>query len=318
MLCLAFGFPTIKNLELERDSRSCTQVTAMAEKKLSLPARKNLRDNEEKKKENLTRIEGITGKSSVEFALKDEVKVAEALAKNGYTDRLGEIFYSSYLEQLAECLEKLCDNPHTKSALNQKWVSNKIYFEIDEKAPSYQNVDFPKGDLRIFCTSDRVWSNLGELGAEIPLLLTSEVFGASLSLKSSQNIRKYEEEGKAQLAAIGAAIGRGGPVNFVVEDIKAVDAAINKAGGYDNKIGEIIWGSYLTSLAEKLTSLCADDMVKEAIGDAFKGNLIFKLDPKAEGYQHCKFVGGNLEMSCNPAKIWVNMGELGNDIEGQL
>jgi len=167
------------------------------------------------------------------------------------------------------------------------------------------------------CKPDNIWSNISSLGADIPDQLTSEYNGVTLSLKSAQNIREYEEKAQVHLAAIGTAIGRGGPVNFVVEDIPGVDTQLNK-NGYNNRIGEVIWEAYLSQISSKLTSLCGDDMVKEAIGDSFKNNLIFKLDAKCEGYQNSKFADGNLVMFCKPDRIWSNLSSLGDDIEKQL
>lgn len=284
---------------------------------LSLKSAANLRDNEAKRDEHLGRIATATGKSAVEFAFANIKQLDADCATRGYENRIGEVFYDSYLNQLADSLTKLCENEDAKGALNRKWTSSKIIFEEDAKASGYQVVNFPGGDLRVSCKPDNIWCNLSYLGEDIPNQLTADIHGVTLSLKSVQNIKEYEEKAGTYLEAIGTAIGRGGPVGFVVEDIKGVDAAMT-ARGYENRMGEVIWDSYLNQISSKLTSLCADDMVKEAIGDSFKNNLVFKLDPKAEGYQNCKFEGGNLVMSCKPDNIWCNLSYLGEDIEKQL
>lgn len=284
---------------------------------LSLKSSSNLRENVEKMNEHLATIATATGKSGLEFSFKDIKAVDAQLAKSGYEHRIGEVFYATYLQYLAECLTKLCADASSKVALNQKWTSNKIFFETDLKAPTYQNVNFPGGDLRMSCKPDNIWTNISYLGNDIPDQLTSEYGGVTLSLKSAQNIREYEEKGQVHLATIGTAIGRSGPVTFVVEDIKGVDAQLNK-NGYNNRIGEVLWEAYLNQIAGKLKTLCGDDMVKEAIGDSFKNNLIFRTEPKCEGYQNCKFADGNLVMFCKPDNIWTNLSYLGEDIEKQL
>jgi len=284
---------------------------------LSLKSASNLRQHVEKRDEYLATIATATGKSGLEFNFKDVKGLDAQLKKNGYENRIGEVFYGNYLQYLAEYLTKFCADEFSKTAINQKWTSNKIFFETDAKAPTYQNVNFPGGDLRLSCKPDNIWSNISSLGADIPDQLTSEYKGVTLSLKSAQNIREYEEKAQVHLATIGTAIGRGGPVTFVVEDIPGVDTQLNK-NGYNNRIGEVIWEAYLSQIASKLTSLCGDDMVKEAIGDSFKNNLIFKLDAKCEGYQNSKFADGNLVMFCKPDRIWSNLSSLGDDIEKQL
>jgi len=283
---------------------------------LSLKSAADLRKYEEQEKEHLASIEKATGKTGLEFSFKNIKAVDAQLNKNGYNNRIGEVFYDAYLRQLAETLTKLCENEEAKTSLNRKWVSNKIYFELDGKTEGYQQVTFPGGDLRMACKPDNIWTNISYLGNDIEDQLVSDIHGVQLSLKSAQNIREYETKAADLLAKIGTALGRGAPT-FVVEDLKGVDEALNK-NGYNNRVGEVIWGAYLEQISSKLTSLCADDMVKEAIADSFKNNLVFKLEPKCEGYQNCKFKDGNLVMFCTPGNVWTNISYLGEDIEKQL
>lgn len=284
---------------------------------LALTGSKNLKEYEGKRDEYLQTIGAAVGRTGLEFVFKDLKALDAQMKKNGYEDRLGEVFYGSYLQQLAEFVTKLCENDQAKEAFARKWTTKRILFETDAKAQGYQEITFPNGDLRIACKPDSIWTNIGQLGDNVVDQLTSTILGTSLSLKSAQNIREYDEKAQGYLAQIGTAIGRTGPINFTVEDIKGVDAALNK-NGYNNRLGEVIWGSYLEQISSKLTSLCADDMVKEAIAGAFTKNLVFKLDPKAAGYQNCKFDAGNLVMFCKPDSVWTNISTLGEDIEKQL
>jgi len=283
---------------------------------LPLKSAANLRENEEKMVEYLAAIGNATGKSGLEFSFKDIKAVDAQLKKNGYENRIGEIFFANYLQNLSDYLTKFCADEHAKAALNQKWLSNKILFELDQKAPTYQSVNFPGGDLRLSCKPDNIWTNISYLGEDIPDQLTSEYNGVVLSLKSAQNVREYEEKSQSHLERIGTALGRGKP-SYTVTDLKQIDAALTK-NGYANRVGEVIYEAYVSQIADKLTSLCADDMVKEAIADSFKNNLVFKLEPKCEGYQNCKFADGNLVMFCKPDNIWTNLSSLGDDIEKQL
>jgi len=283
---------------------------------LPLKSAANLRKHLEKTNEHLATIATATGKSGVEFGYKDIKAVDAQLKKNNYESRLGEI-QAVYLQTLAESLTKLCAHASAKTAINQKWTSSKIYFELDPKAVTYQNVNFPGGDMRISCKPENIWTNISTLGADIPDQLISEHGGVVLSLKSVQNILNYEEKAQVHLAAIGTAIGRGSPVTYVIEDLKTCDEALNKAN-YKNRVGEILYEAYLAQISSKLTALCKDDMVKEAIGDSFKNNLVFRLDEKCSGYQNCKFADGNLVMFCKSTNIWTNLSQLGGDIEKQL
>jgi len=284
---------------------------------LPLKSSANLRSHLEKMNEHLATIATATGKSGLEFSFKDIKAVDAQLKKNGYENRVGEI-QSTYLENLASFLTTMCGDDTAKTALNQKWTSNKIFFEMDAKSPTYQNVNFPGGDMRLYCKPDNIWTNISTLGADIPGQLTSEYTGVTLSLKSVQNIREYEQKSTDYLQAIATAIGRKTPVAFVVEDLKGIDEQLNK-NGYNNRVGEVLWEAYLNQISSKLTSLCADDMVKDAIAEKFTNNLVFKCDPKCEGYQNCKFdAGNNLVMFCKPTNIWTNISYLGEDIEKQL
>jgi len=284
---------------------------------LPLKSAANLRQHLEKTNEHLATIATASGKSGLEFSFKDIKAVDAQLKKNGYENRVGEI-QTTYLQNLADFLTPMCADAAAKTALNQKWTSNKIFFDMDAKSPTYQNVNFPGGDMRLYCKPDNIWTNISTLGADIPDQLTSEYNGVVLSLKSVQNIRLYEEKASGYLETIATAIGRKSPVTFVVEDLKGVDEQLNK-NGYNNRVGEVLWEAYLNQISTKLKSLCADDMVKDAIGDSFTANLVFKLDPKCDGYQNCKFdANKNLVMFCKPSNIWTNISYLGEDIEKQL
>jgi len=193
-----------------------------------------MRDNEEKKKANLERIEQASGKSGVEFTIHKDVDVAETLAKNGYADRIGEIFYESYLGQLADSLTKLCSDADNKAALGGSWTSNKIYFETDEKAEGYQQTTFVNGDLRMACKSSNIWTNISYLGEDIQGRLTSPYGGEVLPLKSAANLREHVEKMKEHLATIESATGKSG-LEFAFKDIKAVDAQLHK-NGYAHRV----------------------------------------------------------------------------------
>ena len=235
----------------------------MADKKLSLPTRKNIRDNEEKKKEHLARIEATTGKGGVEFTIKDDIQVAEQLASKGYADRMGEIFYDSYLNQLAEAVEKACKDNDAKEAFLNTWTTNKITFELDQKAQNYQQITFVNGDLCMACQPSNIWSNISNLGQDIEGRLTSTFAGESLSLKSAANLREYAPKREEHLGAIATATGKSN-VEFFFKNLKAVDAALSSRG-YDNRPGEIFFSSYLEHLAGSLAKLCDNEHAKTSL-----------------------------------------------------
>jgi hypothetical protein len=277
----------------------------MADKKLSLGTRKNLRDNEEKKKASLERIEKASGKSGVEFTIKNDIAVAESLASNGYADRIGEVFYDAYLSQLAESIEKLCADADNRAALGGSWTSNKIFFETDEKTEGYQQITIVNGDLRLSCKASNIWTNLSYLGGDLEGRLTSPYGGEVLSLKTASNLRQNDEKKNENLATIATATGKSG-LEFSFKDIKAVDATLAK-NGYENRMGEVFYANYLQYLAESLTKLCADPTSKAAINQKWTSNKIFfETDLKAPTYQNVNFPGGDLRISCKPDNIWVH------------
>ena len=67
-------------------------------KELPLALRKDLRDNEEKLKANLERINKVTGATWTFEANYGEVNKA---ISSSYQNRLGEVFFGSYLDTLA-------------------------------------------------------------------------------------------------------------------------------------------------------------------------------------------------------------------------
>ena len=142
---------------------------------------------------------------------------------------------------------------------------------------------------------------------------------AKLSLKSRKNLRDNEAKRDEYLARIGAATDKKDVV-YEMDDA-AVDEALNTAR-YTNRIGEICYDKRLAELTEKIEKLCADEMTKEALNEAWTTNkIIFDVDPSngVTGFhQHSKFADGNLVMMCKAEEIFTNIGEIGDEIEGQL
>jgi len=128
----------------------------------------NLFQNVEKKNQHLATIATAAGKSGpVEFSIRNLGTVITQLKQKGLENRVGEIFYDSYLLQLAGILTLLCARPESQVALNQSWTGNGIFFEMDVEAPIDQSVTFFGGDLRVSCQPGNIGVNLGSLAAAI-------------------------------------------------------------------------------------------------------------------------------------------------------
>jgi hypothetical protein len=137
-----------------------------------------------------------------------------------------------------------------------------------------------------------------------------------LSLKSRKNLKENDEKKSAALKRIEAATGKSG-IEFTMDEI-AIDADLN-SNGYDNRIGEVVYDSRLTILADKIEKFCADNLSKGALTTAWTSNTIsFNLDENAEGYQTIAVVDGNLVMTCKPGNVWTNIDALANDLADKL
>jgi len=154
-------------------------------------------------------------------------------------------------------------------------------------------------------------ANVDEAGRSILDLLG--IGPGQLPLTVRMNIRDHEAKRQEQLQRIREATG--------FSDLEwdfgwnGITSAITQSEA--NRIGET-YASVCRAAANRLESLCKDEMVKEAIVDALsakKIKFLFDKNAKFNNYTKAAFVEGVLVFT---TKYFANIDEIGNDIESLL
>jgi len=133
---------------------------------LPLKSAKNIKEHEEKKDENLKKIQESVGLSTEVTLDVDWAAIDALVTKIGYKDRTGEVVIDWVLGSLATNIERICKEEMTKEAIAETWTTGVIRMEENKKI-SYHAVEFVNGDLIIQYKPDNLCSNVGDIGRDI-------------------------------------------------------------------------------------------------------------------------------------------------------
>jgi hypothetical protein len=135
---------------------------------LNLPLKSalNLAENEEKKEENLKKLQEAVGLSTDVTIDVDWTVLDPLVTKLGYESRPGDVVYDWILGGLAYNVESITKEELTKEAIAEIWTTGVIRMEEDKKV-DYHGCEFANGDLVIHYKADRLCSNCGSIGNDI-------------------------------------------------------------------------------------------------------------------------------------------------------
>jgi len=234
----------------------------------------------------------------VEFVEPDWNAVNETL-DSSYRDRVGEIV-NWMVEGFAGRLEYLYhDDAVFSEALQLVWKSKKLAiklgkFKVDES--HYHKLSVVDGVLVITAHDTNVAANTDQIGTNIVVELKLKTdSGIPYFLK--KNIDKYQEELNDELKAIAEVTGISGVSLHPVDYVKMNTTPVAK--DYENRMAEIVlW--LIQGLKANVSRLVADDLAKEALQEAWNGQIELKYDPKYKDpeeehyYSGCTFVAKKL------------------------
>jgi len=136
-------------------------------KALSMVLRKNIKEYEPKKQEALARIQTVTGVAFTMEVVGDVHKLNESL-DSSYKDRLGEVYWGSYADNIAQLIEAKCGDDMTKSAFLDATPKRKILIrptdQERESGGGYQRVSIDDGCLVVeYSHPGNFWTNISEI-----------------------------------------------------------------------------------------------------------------------------------------------------------
>jgi len=134
----------------------------------------------------------------------------------------------------------------------------------------------------------------------------------TLNLSTRKNFRDYATQRDTHLKTIESTLGF--PLALGCDYVALSKVSADR--GYENRAGEIVWGSLLEHLANLLKSFCEDDMNKEALTSALKGKkkLIIRNNDKEElpSYQNIRVRDGELVLEFKSDNWWTNVDSIDN------
>jgi hypothetical protein len=333
-LSSSFSQKKVKKIETSpsRDWSATTMQT-----KLSLNARKNLKEFEAERDTHLATIADVVGLSAVTLEA-DLAALSEALAARDASDKdlVGRIFYSRcekcfflifsfpyhhdlrYLGSLAKNLAKHFAEETAKKNLHAAWTSGVLRIELRPvKAQTNKNHTesaIEGGTYVLYVDPARIGSNYISCG---DYLLETLKDGTGLSAKAAQDVKENEAKKEEHLKKIASAF-KLSAVTIEI-DLVAYAEQVDKVGSTKkDRVGQQIYDWLLEKFSENMVALAKDDMTREAILEQWStGKVCFRLDSKVKDHA-CDFEGGNLIVTSNPDRVCANHMSIGKDIEGKL
>jgi len=285
----------------------------MTDKNLSLPIRKNIRDHAEKTKAALGKYEPLLGAPAT--CEPDWANVATGLEKDStFKERIGEVVFL-YIDKLADNLNKL--DVHFKEALKLAWTTKKIEIKFGvykKDKPTYQKLVLEGGNLVIQPDIGSPTSNVGEIGQKAHQELDIRT-AAGLTPALAKDVANYDAKIKASLEGLNKAFG---VTATFAPDWVALAAAMAAGTGenpkWKDRAAELCNG-FIAAILNNTKKIGADDLVKEAFLEKWKGPISVTLDKTIKGYHEVDFADGTMVIKFRDI---ANVAECGKDIEKKL
>jgi len=279
----------------------------MTDNKLPLVLRKNIKENEANLKEHMATINTAVGKTwtfEVDFAkINSNTEIREDLH-----DRLGEVIYSSYLENLATGIKSFCEHPMNKEALASAVTKNKIMYRLNAAAePLCNEFKIEDGVLILQSPPKYFWSNLSEVySLNLDKILDTDK--SKFSLITRKNLAQYEPKLKEHEANINAALGTTDwKLEFDIAKLMQAPTIKQDAG----REGEIFYDSYAERIEECIKKNCEDDLTKEElVNQITKKKIALCYVDKTQNYHDFVIKDGALILQCKPENVWINMSDV--------
>jgi len=287
----------------------------MAEPKLPLIARKNIKENEEKVNEIKEKIAGV-----VEAAAEVTIDVnyptfAGFCDKSGYQNRVGEVTVW-YLEALGNMIASTFKEDTAKAALQAAWTTGVIRIQtgtLKKGEPyKYSSLDIENGDLVLTIY------NIGNVGDGMRDLLDKLGDSSSgLSVKNAQNFKDKEEARTEALQQIQEFLQLSCDVTLDVDS--PAFATKSDAAGFKDRLGEVIqW--YIDALKGSLQRPFKDDEVARAALQAAWTTGVIRIEFGTLKKNEHKYVETNIRDGDLVVSVYSlgNVGETGADLLAKL
>jgi len=129
----------------------------------------------------------------------------------------------------------------------------------------------------------------------------------NLSLSARKNFKEYEKQRDEGLKSISETLGFG--ITLDCDYGKLNKASTDR--GYENRCGEVVWGSLMEHVSNALKKFCEDALCKVAIVDAMKSKkkVVIRINDSESlpSYQNLRVRDGELVLEFKSDNYWCNV-----------
>jgi len=304
---------------------------AAAAVKLPLAVKKALRDAEADNKAECALMEKAVG-FPVTFNWNVEAAWT-ALTGSSSQENLPSAA-TTYLKSAREGMERECKDDLNKAELVRLWTTKNVTFTVEPESfvgadyvktnvgswNGYNGIRIVNGDFDIFTKFDRFWANTDNVWQEkYENTFSNATEAGKLSLLVRKELRDEEPRIKAVKERLAKALGLDAVQWNIVADGLAISARKDLRDDY--KFSAYLAISYMEALATCLERQAADDMVKEAVVDAFgKKTVSLKVYDSMDGvkglethssYNGIQFLDGEIIVFTPPNNWACNIDQVG-------
>jgi hypothetical protein len=285
---------------------------------LPLVARKNIKEAEPLRDAHLKRLVdhlGWTKTPTVE--LDTPLAFHEACTKRGYENRAGDVMYDWTLGGFVNYAIKTLDDDMAKDAFKKKFTGDKIIFRLAAGA-RYGTPSWDNGNLVLSIDPGSLAGGVeecGQGGAYSEGCLSTILSSGDVPLETAKNIAANQATIDGHLKTLSDALKKPVTVNYSIPEISEA----MKARSFDAKqVGDFV-GATLEGLADNIKKLCADSMSQEALAEVWTSGKVNYVLKKGDGrYGTCSIAAGDLNVTFDTERLYINVGECVSNIESIL
>lgn len=286
----------------------------MAESKLSLDVRKNIRDEWDNKKDTIK--EKMKTSTGVDWEIEIDWNAVHTAIdeKNSFKGRPGYAAFSTINGFVSNTAKQL-EDPLVKGAFLEAVPKRTIVYGVQPKLvqSGYCDVVFTDGMLGLHSKNDKMCTNIQDIGQNLISLIPTV---GKLTWVQKKNIRDDWEKKRENIEK-GLKDATGVDWKFELNWEKILEP-IPENNQYKKRPGYFVYES-INGLLTHITKKCKDNMVKEALLEGVpKKTITYKVLPQKEvkgSIFDLKIEDGMLAICVKDDRVCTNVGQIGENLE---
>jgi len=273
----------------------------MAERKIPLKVRKNIKTADPKIQEQVEHISKSFGKSLIWDDNSDEIYNALENYSEGKGEDIGDKMVE-YVSQLNKCIAEFVKNPDNKESLEQFLTGGKIGIKIIDSSETEQYFKLIDGSLYMESKANYWGSYISYFNPEyLEKILTLEHNSTKMTLVAKRNLNDSLPKIEKSLAGLSKAFGK--PITLDDNFGEIYTALETYSQGRGEDLGAKLL-EYVNQAVACVTGFIKDEDNKEALEEEWSsGKLRVAIIDSSVSDQYWRIVDGVLQME-SKANYW--------------